>query len=59
MARSDHPKGATLRAGKEGTTLFIPTDAPMGRAMRRYLERTTRLIESRALVQSKKGVGNE
>lgn len=55
MGNSGNPKGTTLRAKKEGITLFIPSDAPMGRAMRRHLERATRLVESRAMVRSKKG----
>lgn len=57
MSRSDHPRGSTLRGKTEGETLFIPTDAPMGRAMRRYLERSTRLIGSRGKMRSAKKGG--
>lgn len=56
MSRGDHPKGCTLLGRKQGEALFIPVDAPMGRAMRRYLERNERLQQSRAKVRSgKKG----
>jgi len=57
MSRGDHPKGARLSAPKEGMSLVIPSDAPMGRALRRYLERNDRLAESRERVRSKKGGG--
>lgn len=57
MSREDHPKGATLRGKTRGGTLFIPCDAPMGRAMRRYLERNTRLLESRERVRNRKRSG--
>ncbi len=57
MSRGDHPKGSTLRGKTEGESLFIPCDAPMGRAMRRYLERNTRLLESRERVRNRKRSG--
>lgn len=45
----NHPTAATLKAPgqSQGTTILVPTDTPMGRQMRRYLERVDKRLRGK------------